>query len=221
MATTTTTTKKTTASTTKAKNVTTESNEQIEALQKENEALQKQIEEIKAMLSQQTKSNEAVAERSTKFLPEEDITVISLVPHKLNLATGRAGEGNLYEFMGMYEEQEIPWADLQAIIRIPTGRKMAKNGKFFIANEQAVKSLRLTTDYKKILTPERIKEVLDANQGSLVELYKMAPDGQKQIIIEIIKEKRRKHVEMDMNDLHTIGELAGVDLVNVIDPNED
>lgn len=220
-----TTTKKTTTRKTTSSSVATEQapdKKMMDELKAENDSLKKQMSEamdlIKQMQEEMKKTPTTVTVTQTTNL-EENIPVMSLLPHKLNLVTGKLGEGNVYEFTEMYQIVDIPFGDLQAILRVPNNFKMAQNGKFYIMHEQAVKKLRLETAYNKILNPEQLQKVLNQPNVDLVEVYKLAPQGQQQIILEVLKEKKRNGANLDMNVLHEIGELAHVDLVNLEDPN--
>lgn len=192
-----------------------ENNTTVESLKKENDELKSMILELKKMVEN---NSGAPVQEKDKISLEEEITVISLVPHKLNLCTERLGNGNIYEFFSMYEEQDIPWGDLKDIVR--NNRKMVDNGKFYILDDKAVSLLRLKTTYKKLLTPDDIKEIFRAKPNKVVELFNLAPKGQQDIIVEILKNKQLNHGNVDLNILDTIGKLANVDLVNIENPND-
>lgn len=210
MATSTTTTKKTTTN----KTTSTVNKTIIDQLQAENKELKEKMEELLQLV--QSQSNNDIRTQENKFNPEDEITVISLVPHKLNLCTERYGQGDLYEFNSMYEEQDIPWGDLKDIVR--ANRKMAQNGKFYILNESAVNLLRLRTSYKNMLNPDQFKTILNTQPDKIVEIYKLAPSGQRNIIVEILKNKQLNHENIDLNILHAISDLSGVDLINIENP---
>lgn len=180
---------------------------ELEEQKKANEALQAQLAEIMEMLN--AKKDEPVAEEDD----DDDITVISLMPCKLNLI-GEDG-GVAYTFEEMYEEQFIPLEELKIIVK--KNRKLAKNGRYYIANEQAVKKLKLEQDYKKILSPEQIKKILEVDVQTAIEMYKLAPQAQQRIVIEVVKAQRFAGKYIDNNLLVELGKLAHVDLVNAED----
>lgn len=175
---------------------------------------QKQIEALMEMIKNQ-QSAMAVTTKpvSNDIDMDEEILVISLIPNKLNL-TGRDGSV-LFSFDHMYEEQYVDYSSLKEIVT--ANRQMAKNGRFYIMDERVVNKLRLKNDYKNILSPEQLKEILVGNVNSAVELYKMAPKGQKSVIIELVKDKKFNGGGVDYNLLKDLGELCGVDLVNIED----
>lgn len=181
---------------------------ELEEQKKANEALQAQLAEIMEMLN--AKKDEPVAEAKDD---DDDIVVISLMPCKLNLI---GEDGSVaYTFEEMYEEQYVPFDELKNIVK--KNRKLAKNGRYYIANEQAVKKLRLEQDYKKILSPEQIKKILEVDVQTAIEMYKLAPQAQQRTVIEVVKAQKFAGKYIDNNLLVELGKLAHVDLVNAED----
>ena len=174
--------------------------------------LEAQLQQMQMLMTllQQNQSQPAKEEEEDEL---EDVLVVNLVPCKLNLigADGRA----MYTFHKMYEEQYIDFSDLKEIIKSKSGRRMARNGRFYILNERAVDKLRLKNDYRKILNPEQLQTLLKRSVDSVVELYKLAPEGQQKVILDMIKEKKYAGEKVDLNILQELGEVAGVDLINI------
>ena len=117
----------------------------------------------------------------------------------------------------MYEEQLIDYASLKDALRNRTNREMAKKGRFYINDERVVTKLRLKNDYKNILTPEQLKHILNSDVNKAIELYKLAPIGQKSTIVEIVKQSKFNGEDIDYNLLRELTKLSGVDLVNIED----
>lgn len=203
------------ANTTTNKTATTKTSETKE-LKKQIAEQQKQIEALMEMIMAQQSSvgNVASDTESKKDVDlDEEVLVVSLVPNKLNLL-GRDGSV-LFTFDRMYDEQYIDYASLKEIVT--ANRQMAKNGRFYILDERVVSKLRLKNDYKTIVSPDDLRAMLNENVGSAVELYKMAPKGQKSVIIDMVKQKKFNNNNIDYNLLKELGELSGVDLVNIED----
>lgn len=203
------------ANTTTNKTTTTKTSETKE-LKKQIAEQQKQIEALMEMImAQQSSVGNVVSDTESKkdVDLDEEVLVISLVPNKLNLL-GRDGSV-LFTFDRMYDEQYIDYASLKEIVT--ANRQMAKNGRFYILDERVVSKLRLKNDYKTIVSPDDLKAMLNENVGSAVELYKMAPKGQKSVIIDMVKQKKFNNNNIDYNLLKELGELSGVDLVNIED----
>lgn len=147
---------------------------------------------------------------------DEDILVVSLTPNKLNLV-GSDGS-TLFSFDAMYEEQYIDYASLKEIVRI--NRDMAKNGRFYILDEKAVNKLRLKNNYKNVLTPEQMKQILSSNTEHAVELYKLANTTQQQTIIDVVRQAKFNGKDVDYNLLRELGELSGVNLIDAEDATQ-
>lgn len=205
-------TKTTSAKTTSTKTTeTTTKKDETKELKAQLKAQQEQIEELMKMIAMQASSQNNNV--SDDIASDEEVLVVSLVGNKLNLL-GRDGSV-LVSFDEMYEEQYIDYAILKEIVT--ANRQMAKGGRFYIMDERIVNKLRLKNDYKNILSPDQLKDLLNKNVDSAIELYKIAPSRQKGVIVDLIKEKKFSDPNMDMNFLHKFSKLSGCDLVNVED----
>lgn len=216
---------KTTTTTTKAPTKEDLKNEN-KALTKKVKALEKtasgdedrirELEDKMATLLSKMEEKETVPPTSNKtdFNVEDDITVISMVPCKLVLTTEGYGRGNPYIFESLGEEQDIPWGDLRDIVR--NNKEMVKNGRFFILNEQAVTKLRIKNHLQKVLNPDQILNIMNQSPDKIVELYKMAPEKQQKIIVDMVLNKRIHKEKVDANLLQELGELCGRDLINMV-----
>lgn len=177
---------------------------------------QEQIKQLMAML--QLQNNNVVNNSSidNDIGSEEEILVISLTPNKLNLV----GSGGvvLFSFENIYEEQYIDYSSLKEIVRL--NRDMAKNGRFYILDERAVSKLRLKNNYKHVLSPEQLKQILTTNVDNAIELYKLANDAQKRTIIDLVKEAKFNGSSIDYNLLKQLSELSHVDLISVEDATQ-
>lgn len=193
---------------------TTTKKDEIKELKAQLKEQKKQIDQLVAALNSKIESEvKPVNNDRDDINSEEEILVISLVPNKLNLLN-KQGEV-MRSFNGMYDEQFVDYDILKECVN--SHRDMALNGRYYIADERVVSKLRLKHAYNSILSPNQFKDIIDNNVNTAAELYKMAPTGQKKVIIDIIKEKRMKGVDMDMNMLYKLKEASGVDLVDVED----
>ena len=178
---------------------------------------QEQIKQLMEML--QNQNNNVVTNNvpvDSDIGAEEEILVISLTPNKLNLV----GNGGvvLFSFDNMYEEQYIDYTSLKEIVRL--NRDMAKNGRFYILYERAVSKLRLKNNYKHVLSPEQLKQILTTNVDNAIELYKLANETQKRTIVDLVKEAKFNGSSIDYNLLKQLSELSHVDLMNVEDATQ-
>ena len=176
---------------------------------------QEQIEKLMQALLNSQNDNSQFNKLDNDIGADEEIEIISLTPNRLNIL-GEAGSV-LISFDKMYEEQLIDYASLKDALRNRTNREMAKKGRFYINDERVVTKLRLKNDYKTILTPEQLKHILSSDVSKAIELYKLAPVGQKSTIIEIVKQSKFNGEDIDYNLLRELTKLSGVDLVNIED----
>lgn len=187
----------------------------ITTLEKKIAEQQVQIEELMKII--QSGMNAVAPITNTEDInTDEDILVVSLTPNKLNLV-GSDGS-TLFSFDAMYEEQYIDYASLKEIVRV--NRDMAKNGRFYILDEKAVNKLRLKNNYKNVLTPEQMKQILSSNTEHAVELYKLANATQQQTIIDVVKQAKFNGKDVDYNLLRELGELSGVNLIDAEDATQ-
>ena len=189
----------------------------IKSLEQQIAEQQEQIKQLMEML--QNQNNNVVTNNvpvDSDIGAEEEILVISLTPNKLNLV----GNGGvvLFSFDNMYEEQYIDYTSLKEIVRL--NRDMAKNGRFYILDERAVSKLRLKNNYKHVLSPEQLKQILTTNVDNAIELYKLANETQKCTIIDLVKEAKFNGSSIDYNLLKQLSELSHVDLMNVEDATQ-
>lgn len=176
---------------------------------------QEQIEKLMQALLNNQQDGSQFNKADSDIGADEEIEIISLTPNRLNIL-GEAGSV-LISFDKMYEEQLIDYASLKDALRNRTNREMAKKGRFYINDERVVTKLRLKNDYKNILTPEQLKHILNSDVNKAIELYKLAPIGQKSTIVEIIKQSKFNGEDIDYNLLRELTKLSGVDLVNIED----
>lgn len=215
----------TTTRTTKSKSATSSAktiNEREETLIRENEEIKAQLAETQKQLQElmkQIQNGVAMTSESSAIEDDMEVLVISLVPHKLNLLTEPSGKGAIYSFNTMYEEQLIDYGDLKAIVR--SNRDMVNNGRFYIMNEEVVKKLRLKTIYNHLLTPDELKGLLKKKPEQIVEIYKLAPEGQKQIIVDMVIDAKFNKGKIDANLLQELGQFCGKDLLNIENPVDE
>lgn len=182
----------------------------VDKRDEEIEALKKSLAEAMDLI----KSMQTVAtQKETKLGSDDNIVVISQCVGALTISTEGFGRGTVYDFLEFGEIQDIPFGDLKDIVR--NNRSFAEKGYFYIANEEAVKQLRLERVYNKLLKNEDMLNLFNINPQTVIELYKLAPEGQKKVIIDLIVDKKLKGETVDANILLTLGELSGKDLIGI------
>ena len=203
---------------TKTSKATTKSNSDAKKVEKLEAQLKEQKEQIDALMAmlQQTQTATTSIVSNDDISGDDEVLVISLTPNKLNLC---GADGTvLFTFDEMYEEQYIDYASLKEIVRV--NREMAKNGRFYILDEKIVNKLRLKNNYKNVLAPEQLKDILKSDTQKAVELYKLANRTQQSTIIELVKQSKFRGDAVDFNLLSELEKLGGIKLIDVEDATQ-
>nr|DAT89690.1 MAG TPA: hypothetical protein [Caudoviricetes sp.] len=177
----------------------------------ENEVLKAQIAEMKAQMElmaqmMANKSNEPV--RSA-----QNDRMITFV----NLTNGTAilkGNQN-WALEGQYASRSF--LEREARIIVNNMPNMIRSGMVYIADSQFVQDNDLADVYMNMLSDTDLKNLLAKDASYVIDVYKNVSDGQKQIIIDMILEKRRAGEKVDGNILTELSELCGKDLIHVED----
>lgn len=178
------------------------------------EALMSRLNDLEGKVKAQavTQSVPSGNDRFYNYL-EVEVPVVSMCQGELNLATLGRGQGSIYTFTHFGQIMDIPFGDLKDIVK--NNQRFANEGYFYIADEEVVKKLRKTSEYNKILPPDVIENIFKNDANKIIDLYNMAPRGQKETIVEMIKNKRSQGIDVDANVLVKLGEITGIDFVNI------
>ena len=150
--------------------------------------------------------------------PNDMVEVVSLCYDKLNLNTKDRGEGNRYSFDYYGETKMIMLSELTQIKE--TQKNFARKGYFFINNASAVRQLGLEEDYKKILSPEKINEVI-SNSKNAETLFKSTNPGQQGILVKMIIAMMMEGKTIDMNLVHKISEISGININQIVSDQKE
>lgn len=181
----------------------------------EKEALKKQIEELQAQMKMMA---DMVANSRKDEVKAESKKPERLIPF-VNMTTGTAViKGNIiYEIAGQFNSRKF--LEREARIIVNNMKNAIDNGYIYIADADFVKECELDVIYRSILSDDMLKELLNHDASYVVETYKNVTDGQKQIIVDMLIDKKVKGEYVDANILIEIGKLANRDLIN-IEPEE-
>lgn len=186
--------------------------EQLAKLMAENEALKEQKESNKVEINEHDEQEEEIT-------ADTDITVISQTVGKLVISTEGNGVGTVYRFENFGEVQDIPFGDLRDIVK--NKPRFAKEGAYFICNPQAVKKLRLGTQYKNLIDDKTFVNLFDKDAKTIIALYTSAPQMQQEQVVSLIEDRLDKGLEVDGNVLIKIGKLCGKDFIQSIAQEEE
>jgi hypothetical protein len=154
----------------------------------------------------------------TPLSPNDMVEVVSLCYDRLNLNTKDHGDGNRYSFDSYGETKMIMISELAQIKE--TQKNFARKGYFFINNTSAVRQLGLEEDYKKILSPEKINEVI-SNSPNAEKLFKSTNPGQQGILAKMIIAMLMEGKSVDMNLVHKISEISGMNINQIVSDQKE
>ena len=187
----------------------------------ENEALKAKIAEqeqqmadlmaqIKVMMQAQAATNpvniEEKAARGIKF--------ISLVPGGLTLKGNR-----MYHIDKQFGYKMIPESAARAILsNMPN---TVASGMVYIADKEFVNKNDLSGVYEEILSDKQLKELLQQNANDVCEIYKQASMAQREIIVDMVVNRKLNGLPIDANIVVEIGKLCGKDLMSITPEEEE
>lgn len=212
------------ANTKKVKSAEAEAIETVEVTNsavEENEALKAKIAEqeqqmadlmaqIKVMMQAQAATNpvniEEKAARGIKF--------ISLVPGGLTLKGNR-----MYHIDKQFGYKMIPESEARAILsNMPN---TIASGMVYIADKEFVNKNDLSGVYEEILSDKQLKELLQQNANDVCEIYKQASMAQREIIVDMVVNRKLNGLPIDANIVVEIGKLCGKDLMSITPEEEE
>jgi len=213
----------------------------MEELKEENSKLRKELEEennklrrqlLESYMSAPTKEvvsqavikhedNEKVVEQieteedySTVKIQQDDyISVMSLLPYTLNLSTREQGQGSIKKFTKFGETKKIVYKDLVDIMEVH--QNFLEAGYFYILNPVLIRHHGLDEIYAKILTKDKIEQILYAtNSDECLNLYNSANQNQQEIIVQLLTDKVHENIDsINLNIVEKISKASGVDIV--------
>lgn len=199
------------SNTTTKKNTTKTSNT---VSKEEYENLLNQFKEMQAMFAQMTSQQQPV-QNITQYIGEnnKDVVVTSLTVGKLNLSTEGYGQGEVYTFERLGEEQSIPLEDLKKIIK--NNKSFVEGGNFFINDDEIVKSQKLTNIYKKLLSYNEMLDLFNKDKSAFEKIFAGMTANQKETVKRIIFEKLNENEKsVDMNIVQIINDDLGIDIMD-------
>ena len=176
---------------------------------------QKRMEEMMAQMQvlMQAQSNVETPVKTTTERKSRSIKFINLVPGALNLKGTRA-----HRIEGQFASRMIPESEARVIVNnMP---ETVSSGMVYIADAEFVKEMELSDAYDNILSDKQLKDILHKNANDVCDIYQNAPEAQKAIIISMIANKCMDGVPVDANILMRLGEISGVDFLD-IEPLDD
>jgi len=191
-------------------------NDIVKKLMEQVQELAKQVEDSKSEktnlenLVSALKSNKS-ENADKKNLPKK-VKVMSLVPNLYNLTTGESGHGKPFTFNGIGSVMTIKTSDLEDILSIPSYRKQAEEGYFYILDKEIVEDQDLTEFYEKICNEDQINHIVSLKDESSVVMFKGLNKEVQESIAVKIAEEMVKGKKFDRNRTAEIKEECGFDI---------
>ena len=202
------------SSTTTKKSTTKKNNNTITVSKEECANLLNQMKEMQTMFAQMTSQQQPV-QNITQYIGEnnKDVVVTSLTVGQLNLSTEGYGQGEIYTFEHIGEEQSIPLEDLKKIIK--NNKSFVEGGNFFINDDDVVKSQKLTNIYKKLLSYDEMLDLFNKDRSVFEKVFANMTANQKETLKRIIFEKLNENEKsVDMNIVQVINDNLGIDIMD-------
>jgi len=180
--------------------------------------LQQQIEALKSTpkveIVESPKTQDYELEEDDEFdkieiRPDTYVKVMSLCPYPLNLSTKFGGKGKLFAFSSFGATKRIMYSDLVEILE--NHERFLKEGFFIILNRAVVRKNGLDEVHSKILTKEKIEQILDGkNSSETVSLFKSCNRTQQDFIIQMLVDRMIGGQEVDLNLIDKLSRASGI-----------
>jgi hypothetical protein len=181
------------------------------------EFLRQQLAEMAAKIAQlsnsgekETKDSEDKDGKEIHIALDEYIKVMSLCPNELNLSTRKGKGGKIFVFNKLYEVKRIMYQDLADILE--NHRNFVDAGYFVILNKDVIRHQGLDDAYAKILTKEKMEDILRGNSTDALNLFKSANPEQQEVICRVMVEELVDGKTMDLNFVDRISRTVGYSL---------
>jgi hypothetical protein len=147
-------------------------------------------------------------------IPQDDyIKVMNIKAEPLTLSTKEYGQGVLYNFQNFGQIKKIIYSDLVKIMEVHPN--FLNEGFFYILDKRVIRSHGLDEVYENILTKDQIQDSLN-NLNECVELFKVANDNQRKLIIDMLIDKIVEGHEVDRNLIDKLARISNIKIEDII-----
>ena len=148
-----------------------------------------------------------------KISQDAYIKVVCLCPMTLNLSTLGGGKGKVKTFSGFGKVKRILYSDLVQIM--DSHENFLNEGFFYIANKDVIRRHGLDEIYERILSKEKIDEILSGNIA--LDILVGTTNKQKEFISDLVIKKLLSGEEIDLNLVHRISDISGVKILEKVE----
>lgn len=183
--------------------------------------------ELKAKLAEQEKQMAEMMAKMKEMMQSQFASAPVVKPEKqtrsikfINLAAGGLSlKGNrFYHMDNQFDSRMIPESEARAIVNNMPNTMVS--GVVYIADADFVREMELDGAYAELLSDAQMKELLAKSAGEVCEIYRNASDTQKQIIIDMVSDRKLNGLPIDANIVVELGKLCGKDLM-CIEPEDE
>lgn len=193
-------------------------NNQDEIIKQLMAQIAEQNKKMAEMQAQITNSQPTIIQQNGGFNSKK-IKVINLMHNPLNISTEPNGKGRVYSFKNYGETKLIKYDDLVEIIS--SYPNTMEKGCAYICDKEAVESLGLTEEYKKLYDKETMDKIMWLREESDLDLFLgMDRNLQESMALEIAK-LLNANEKIDYNYLREIKNKTGIDIEEIADNLKD
>ena len=187
--------------------------EEKERMRQELEILKKAVAALQNQEQEPTLTEDS--SDPSKINQDDYIKVIALCPMQLNLSTLPGGKGKIFRFRSFGDTKSIIYSSLVDIIE--NHQSFLEQGYYYIADKRVIRRHGLDEIYEKILSKEKMEEIIMAKSEHAVDLFKSANAKQQEFICTMLIKKMYDGEELDLNMVDAISREAGIDITNKVE----
>lgn len=211
------------------------SKETMVEIKKENDSLRKDMEDLKKMMMEmmknQTPEKKDIKKSTFQDEDEDEDETIEIAPNTLIYVSSLffggltliGAHGKTIRFERFGQKMPITFEDLN--YAVSNNRYVARDGYCFIHNDDAIKLLYLQEEYKKIISPKKVENIINLSNEEIEEVYTSVSKNLKSTIMDCVIRgiQKNKPKYQDRNKISFISKLFGKDLEVIARdlPNED
>lgn len=174
---------------------------------------QKRMEEMMAQMQVLMQAQSRATASTGSVNSNKQIKIINLTAGGLNLRGVR-----MHHIDKQFESITVNESEARAIVA--NTPNAITSGCVYIPDNDFMASVDMDGLFNEMLDDKQLKNLLNQNADEVCSVYMNATDSQKEIIVDMISNRRLGGVEVDANILLKLGELSGVNFLD-IDPLEE
>ena len=182
----------------------------VSVVEGENDRLRRELEDMKFQMALLMKmmGEQATPVPTSSVRSERNIPFVNLTSSTFVIQGTHP-----YELKGQFAKRSFTEHEAQTIVN--NMQNAIRQGYVYIADADFVKKCDLEDVYKDLLSDKDMMSLLAHEPSYVVDIYKSASKGQKNIIVDMIKNKKLSSEKVDANVLMEIGSLCGQNLMEI------